>query len=62
MALQHDALERHASTWASVRNHLKHTGRSLEFHGEERLGLVLGRIRCWIKKLFDCLMLRDANK
>jgi hypothetical protein len=61
MALQHDELERRASTRVSVRNHLKRTGYSLEFHTEERLGLVSGRIRRWTKKAFDCLKLCNAR-
>jgi hypothetical protein len=61
MALQHDALERRASARASVRNHLKRTGHSLKFHREERLGLVWGYIRRWIKKAFNCLALRNAR-
>ena len=44
MALQHDALECHASAQAAVHNHLKRTGYSLEFRPEERLGLVRCRI------------------
>jgi hypothetical protein len=62
MALQHDALERRASTQASVRNYLKCTGYSLEFRPEERLGLVSGRIRHWVKKAFHCLMLGNASR
>ena len=42
MALQHDAMERCASARASVCNHLKRTGHSLEFRPGERLGLVSG--------------------
>jgi hypothetical protein len=61
MALQHDALERCASTRASVHNHLKRTGHSLEFRPQERLGLVSDRIRCWIKKAFHCLPLGNAS-
>jgi hypothetical protein len=61
MALQHDALEHRASARASVRNHLKRTGYSLEFRTEERLGLVSGRICHWIKKAFDCLALCNAR-
>jgi hypothetical protein len=33
--LQHDALERRAFARASVRNHLRRTGYSLEFRPEE---------------------------
>jgi hypothetical protein len=61
MALQHDVLEHRASARVSVRNHLKRTGHSLEFHPEEHLGLVSGRIRCWIKKAFHCLVLGNAS-
>jgi hypothetical protein len=60
MALQHDVLERRASARASVRNHLKHTGYSLEFHPEECLGLVSSHICCWIKKEFHYLALGNA--
>jgi hypothetical protein len=62
MALQHDAVERRASARASVRNHLKCIGHSLEFRSEERLGLVSGRICCWIKQAFDCLTLCNARR
>ena len=62
MALQHDALEHCAIARASVRNHLKHTGRSLEFHPEERLELVSGRIRHQIKRAFQCFEIRKANR
>jgi hypothetical protein len=62
MALQHDVLEHRASGRASVRNHLKRTGHSLEFRPEERLGLVSGHIRRWIKKAFDCLALCNARR
>ena len=60
MALQHDALERHASARDLVRNHLKRTGHSLEFCLEERLGHVSGRIHRWIKKAFHCLTFGKA--
>ena len=50
--LQHDAFERRASAQAAVRNQLKHTGHYLEFRPEDRVGLVSGRIRRWIKKAF----------
>ena len=62
MALQHDALEHRASARASVRHHLKRTGYSLEFHPEEHLGLVSGRIRRWIKKAFNLLALGNASR
>jgi len=62
MALQHDAMERRASAQASVRNHLKRTGHSLEFRPEERFRLVSCRIRHWIKKAFHCLALGDASR
>jgi hypothetical protein len=60
--LQHDALERRASARASVRNHLKCTRHSLEIYTEECFGLVRGRIRRWIKKVVDCLALRNARR
>jgi hypothetical protein len=40
---------------------LKHIGHSLEFRCEEHLGLVSGRIYCWIKKVFHCLTLGNAS-
>ena len=61
MALQHDALEHCAIARASVRNHLKHTGHSLEFRTKESLGLVSGHIHCWIKKAFHYFTLAKAN-
>ena len=62
MALQHDALERHASARMLVRNQLKRTGHSLEFHPEERIGLVSSRIHHWIKKALHCLALGNASR
>ncbi|RLN04312.1 hydroxyproline-rich glycoprotein-like [Panicum miliaceum] len=62
MALQHDVLERCAFARASIRNHLRSTGHSLEFCPEERLGLVSGRIHHCIKKAFDCLTLCNARR
>ena len=52
MSLQYDAFERRASARAAVRNQLKRTGHSLEFRPEDRVSLVSGRIRRWIKKAF----------
>jgi hypothetical protein len=46
----------------SVRNHLRRTGHSLEFHPKEHLGLVSDHIRRWIKKAFDCLALCNARR
>jgi hypothetical protein len=62
MALQHGALERRASTRASVRNYLKRAGHSLEFRTEECPELVSGHIRHWIKKAFDYLVLCNARR
>jgi len=62
MALQHDALERRESARASVRNHLKCTGHSLEFRPEEHLGLVSSRIRHWIKKAFHYFTLAKVDR
>jgi hypothetical protein len=62
MALEHYALERRAFTLASIRNHLKRTGHSLKFRREERLGLIRGRIRRFIKKALDCLTLHNARR
>ena len=50
MPLHHDAFERRASAQAAVRNQLKRIRHSLEFRPEERVGLVSGHIRRWIKK------------
>ena len=61
MSLQHDAFERHASARAAVRNQLKRTGHSLEFRPEERVGLVSGRIRHWIKKVFYYFTISKAD-
>ena len=61
MTLHHDVLERHASARALVHNHLRRTGHSREFCPEERLGLVSGRIRHWIKKAFHCFDLGKAD-
>ena len=52
MPLQHDAFECRAAARAAVRNQLERTGHSLEFHPAERVGLVSGRIRRLIKKVF----------
>jgi hypothetical protein len=52
MALQYDALERHASARALVHNHLKRTGYYLEFRPEERLGLVSVVFVVGLKKHF----------
>ena len=62
MTLHHDALERRTAAGASVRNHLRRTGHSLKFRPEERLGLVSGRIRRWIKKAFHCFDLGKAER
>ena len=62
MTLHHDALERRTAAGASVRNHLRRTGHSIEFCHEERLELVSGRIRHWIKKAFHCFDLGKAER
>ena len=62
MTLQHDAFERRASARAAVRNQLKRTGHSLEFRPEERVGLVSGRIRRWIKKAFYYFTISKADR
>ena len=61
MPLQHDAFERHASARVAVRNQLKRTGHSLEFRPEDRVGLVSGRIRRWIKKVFYYFTISKAD-
>ena len=61
MPLQHDAFERRASAWAAVRNQLKRTGHSLEFRPEDRVGLLSGHIRCWIKKAFYYFTISNAD-
>ena len=62
MPLQHDAFERHAYARAAVRNQLKCTGHSLEFRPEDRVGLVSGRIRRWIKKTFYYFSISKAYR
>ena len=62
MTLHHDALERRAAARASVRNHLRNTGHSIEFCHEERLELVSGRIRHWIKKAFHIFSLGKESR
>ena len=62
MSLQHDAFERRASARGAVRNQLKRNGHSLEFRPEERVGLVSGRIRCWIKKAFYYFTISKADR
>jgi len=57
MPLQHDAFERRAAAQAAVHNQLERTGHLLEFHPAERVGLVSGRIRRWIKKAFHIFSL-----
>ena len=52
MPLKHYTFERRASARAAVRNQLKRTGHSLEFRPEDRVSLVSGHIRRWIKKAF----------
>ena len=61
MPLQHDAFERRASARAAVRNQLKCTGHSLQFHPEDCVGLVSGRIRRWIKKVFYYFTMSKAD-
>ena len=61
MPLQHDAFEQRASARAAVRNQLKRTGHSLEFLPEERVGLVSGRIRRWIKKAIYYFTISKAD-
>ena len=62
MPLQHDAFERRASARAAVRNQLKRNGHSLEFLPKERVGLVSGRIRRWIKKVFYYFTISKADR
>ena len=62
MPLQHDAFERRAAAWAAVRNQLKRIGHSLEFHPAERVGLISGHIRRWIKKAFHILSLGKESR
>ena len=47
---------------AAVRNELKRTGHSLEFHPTERLGLVSSRIRRLIKKVFHIFSLGKESR
>ena len=60
--MQHDAFQRRASALASVRNQLKCTGHFLEFHPEEHVGLVSGRICRWIKKGFYIFTISKADR
>ena len=62
MSLQHDAFEHRASARAVVRNQMKRTGYFLEFRPEERVGLVSGRIRRWIKKAFYYFTISKADR
>ena len=62
MSLQHDAFEHRASTRTSVRNQLKRTRHSLEFHPKERVGLVSGHIHRWIKKAFYIFKISKADR
>jgi len=61
MPLQHDAFKRRAFARAAVRNQLKRTGHSLEFRPKERVSLVSGRIRRWIKKVFYYFTISKAD-
>ena len=62
MPLQHDTFEHRASARAAVCNQLKRTRHSLEFRPEERVGLVSGRIRRWIKKVFYYFTISKADR
>ena len=62
MPLQHDAFERRASARAAVRNQLKRIGHSLEFRPEDRVGLVSGRMRPWIKEAFYYFTISKADR
>lgn len=61
MVLQHDALERRASARMVVRATLTRAGHSLDYRPSERLGLVSGRVRRWIKKAYEKLSLCVRN-
>ena len=61
MTLQHDAFECRVSARAAVHNQLKHTRHSLEFRPKERVGLVSGRIRRWINKVFYIFTISKAD-
>ena len=61
MVLHHDGLERRASARLTVRNLLTRHRHALEFWPSERLGLVSGRIRHWVKKAFKKLALCNIN-
>ena len=62
MPLQHDAFERRAAARAAVCNQLERTGHSLEFHPAELVGLVSGRIRRLIKKVFHIFSLGKESR
>ena len=59
--MQYDAFERQAEAQAAVRNQLKRTGHSLEFHPAERVGLVSGRIHRLINKAFHIFSLGNES-
>ena len=62
MTLQHDAFERRAAARTAVRNQLERTCHSVEFHPAERVGLVSGRIRRLIKKVFHIFSLGKESR
>ena len=62
MPLQHDVFECRAGARVAVRNQLKRTGHSLEFHPTERVGLVSGRIHHLIKKDFHIFSLGKESR
>ena len=62
MPLQHDAFERRAAAQAAVRNQLERSGHSHEFHPAEHVGLVSGRIRHLIKKVFYIFSLGKESR
>ena len=62
MPLQHDAFECRAAARAAVHSQLEHTSHSLEFYPAERVGLVSGHIRRWIKKAFHIFSLGKESR
>ena len=62
MPLQHDAWGRRAAACVAVRNELQRTSHSLEFHPADRVSLVSGRIRQWIKKAFHIFSLGKESR
>ena len=57
MTLQHHGVEQRASARLAVRDRLTSVGHSLKFWPSDRLGLISGRVRRWIKKAVEKIAL-----